>query len=535
MKCPACGARCGGRSRFCNMCGAPIPAPTVNTADPEKKELGFGKIAPIVRNILLLAVSLVLLITAFTSIVRLDFGEISRDTEGYYYDVSPVETIVIFANSLYNLNDEEMEDNRLYDRLEDVMEDLGDALTEEKFEDLSKREQRDAKTLVKLTVRLAMRHEDAVSGPSVFFAALLSVAYVALGILAFVFATVNLVGFFIGGKSRFSVASTLSVFAAMLLPVLHYAIHVLLSHSSTEFSFTEQMYKVGAGVVISLVVVGVFVAYCLVERILLVRHTISVKRCIVNAIVILLCVVMLILVSAPAVGITAETELSGKSEEREIKVNLGSSFYGNFEMNEETIEDVYDSMGSTTVAKESFVKGLLGRFGLYTASDVRRGLADHVAVSILTYTMIYGYEPEMVSVFAYTQAFATLAAILVSVVLAHCVLYFVLGEKKRWVDIICSLAAVLSFALEIAFIAIHTVSVNNTLSDCGVKFGDLSAHICAAPIILAVLAAFACVAACFDKANRMTVVAKTDASAVGEVPVDEESVDTPITDVESDS
>ena len=516
MKCPACGTECVDYSRFCNICGSSLVAkPAEVEKKPREKKISFGKIAPLARGILLLAVALILLVTAFTPILRLDFGEVSRDLDGYYYDVSPVETVVIFANSLYNLTDEEIADTRLYDRLQDVVDDLGDALNQEKFEDLSKQDQRDAKKLITLTVRLAVRHEDTVSAPSILLAAILSIAYIALGILAFVFAVINFVAYFTGRGGCFSLTATLSVFAAMLLPVLHYSICNMLSGSSADISFTEDMYRVGAGVVISLIAIGIFVAYCIVERIFLAKDSISIKRYVVNAVVVILCIVMLILVAAPVVGITAETELSGKSDESEITVNLGSTFYNNFELTEKAIEELYDEMGGTSVAKESYVSGIVNRFGLYTSSDIRRGKADHVAVSILTYTLIYGFAPDAVRSFACTQVFTVLAAALVAVVLARAVIFFVLGEKRRrTVDIICSMAAAISTIGQIVFISIHTVSVNNILGDCGVKAGDLSAHICAAPIVLAVLAVLVCVAVYLDKAHVVAPVTEDAAPVI---------------------
>ena len=102
MKCPACGTKCAKGSRFCNMCGGPLATAPVVMEKVSKKEEGvLGKIAHILRNGLLLAVALILLITAFSPIVRIDFGELSRDLDGFYYNISPVETVVIFANSLY--------------------------------------------------------------------------------------------------------------------------------------------------------------------------------------------------------------------------------------------------------------------------------------------------------------------------------------------------------------------------------------------------------------------------------------------------
>ena len=513
MKCPVCGTECVDHSRFCNMCGNALAVePSVTEEKSKKHKPVLEKIAHIVRNSLLLAVALVLLVTAFTPILRIDFGELDRSLDGYYYNVSPVETVVIFANSLYNLTDEELEDTRIYDRLQDVVESLGDALDEESFEDLSREEQRDAKTLIRLTVRAAMRHEDSVSVPSVLLAALLSVAYIALAILAFIFAVINFVSCLTGGAGRFSLAATLSVFAAMLLPVLHYGICTMFAGSSADISFTEEMYRVGGGVVISLIAIGIFVAYCIVERILLARHTISIRRYVVNAVVVLLCIVMLILVAAPVVGITAETEISGKDNKWDVKVNLGASFYKNFELTEESIEEIYDSMGGTSVAKESYVSGLVSRFGLYTSSEIRRGKADHVAVSILAYAMIYGFAPTAVIPFAYVQMFTMLTAVLLAVLLARAVCFFVLGEKKKnMADIIFSAVAVLSTLGQIAFIVIHTVNVNNILGDCGLKASEIYAHICAAPIVIAVLGVLVCVAVCLDKAHVVAPVTEVAA------------------------
>ena len=508
MKCPICGTECADSSRFCNMCGASITANkvetvVVNAAKPAPKPaVTFDpkKIRLIVRNAVLALVAFILFLTSFMPVLRMNIGKMGNDKmEGLYYDISPLDTIILFGCSLTALDKEELQDSDLYEKYEDIMDDLYD-IDEDEYKDFSKEEKKTVQTLIKTLHQLALTSDEAVTGVSLTLVASLSVVYIIFSALAFLISLLSLLAHFTGKKTSFPVAVRLTTATAMMLPALYYLIRGILGENSYG-----DIYEFSAQAILSIVLVGALAVYCIIERIILARNTISIKRYVVNATVMLLCVVMLALSFSPVVGITADVLLEGKTSEKKVTVDVGMPMYTQFETTEGHIENAYDRMGEGKEARQTYIANITSEFKWYTLREVKDGHANYIASSVFNYTTIYKFNPSIVKFFAMVQLLSCALVILTVVLIARTLNFFILGDKKRGSDIALASVAIGMAVLVFVALSLHVGVVNDVLDVCDIKSRDLSAHVCTAPIVMMVLAVAAMVATCFDKARKVVL------------------------------
>ncbi len=516
MKCPVCGAECTESSRFCNVCGTALSAKSVETVvvshkkekKREKTALNPLKIRLLVRNCVLLILSVLLLVSSFLPIIRVDFAEIEKDAKGLYYDVSPLESVVLMFNNMQNLDNEELLDTLLYEKITELGEDMEDN-DAEKYSDLSNREKRAVRKVIKLFARLSMRSEQNRLGVSVMSAGILSVFYILLAVAAFVLCLLNLLAQLFGWKSLFPFATKLTVISAMLLPVLYFCLYLVLAADIGKIG-SEKMLKMSAMVIINLCLVGAIAIYLFVERIIVARNTVSLKRSIVNALVITLSIVMLALLFAPTVGVNVNALLENKEKERDVKIDVNTSYFSSFELTEEQIEDMYDSLGKSTDDKIERIESLPGELRYYTATEVKRGEADYLASAMLMTPLVFQYTPTVVKLFSSAPLFCVIFALFASLVLAHSLCFFMLGDKKRYVDIAFSSVMLLCLLLFVAVVIVNVSLVNITLDNCDISKMYMRAYVCAAPITLLVLAVVTFAVVFFDKVRKVVVSSKDE-------------------------
>lgn len=190
--CINCGSQLTDEALFCSACGTKQETPEVAPYDSTKTatapsvseeicvdetEAPRADVAPasvakakrklpvfsIIRNSVILLVAFVLLIGSFMPISRIsaeDYNLFSIDeTEDIDFGVTTIQQVILIFDSFKELEDDEIMDSKIYEKIEDLTDDLED-LDEDDLDDLSSSDRKKFDKLFFNMLRLMMQSED---------------------------------------------------------------------------------------------------------------------------------------------------------------------------------------------------------------------------------------------------------------------------------------------------------------------------------------------------------------------------------------
>ncbi len=547
IKCGICGVENPSASTYCASCGSYISTkerPVVIEIPRFKKRLPRMSPLVVVRNTLLLLLSVILLLVNFLPVVKMDYGDVDASLEGFEVAFTPFEMVILFTDNLRSLDEEELNDSELNDRIADHIEELFSEIAGneyiETFDDLTREQKKKVEKLVHLVVRLALQSEESKFRWPMAASFGVTVIYALLSVLVFVFALINLIVYLVRRGGLYRISVLLASIAVMLIPLTYFLYSVALTGSGGYSSIESvtiaidpsEILEMSEWMLLPFVSLGAFALYQLVERIILNRDSFGLRKCAVSLMTLVLAVAIICMAFVPSFGVALDTEFAG-GVERETETYLSPYHFSNYIITTEEIEEVVDHVEDISLKK------MLTDYSEYTSGQVRRGEIDGIISTMLFYTITYNVIDSVVQTYSLSLVFSAFAIACAGLLAALSVYYVSIGNgRRRWGIALGSLALVFAL-LYLAFNISHVSVMNVCLGDMDIEGEVFSLKLAAGSVLLAAFSLLALVLAFFNRTVRRYKYVQVDdmpTDALGdtaEAPVD--TADTPVDTAEATS
>ena len=248
--CPACGAQnspdavfcgeCGSRiveepkqkvckkckliypfeKRFCLKCGEPlVEKETLIKKKKDKKEcLQIAKLS------ILPLVALLFLVFSFLPIYNISFGNIIGEDIDIPININTIDNIVMLFDILHEDTDSTIEESRLYEKIEEMQEELADELEDvgpSEFDKLKPSVKRMIVKTAKMMVRTQLRMEDMKVSFRFVLNAVFSLIYIVFAVLFFIFSLIEFLKKINGEKTK-NIATKFLVFSPFAILLLYF-------------------------------------------------------------------------------------------------------------------------------------------------------------------------------------------------------------------------------------------------------------------------------------------------------------------------
>lgn len=535
--CSNCGKQIPADAQFCAVCGA--PQATVQSAENiSAEEAPVAEAAPVTENaegvkafdkkllskilspLIVAAIALVMLITAFLPIVKVNAG---TDEDAPVYKVSALNTVTFMFDSFKSMSSEDIRDSKLYEKFEDQYENFYDEMKDLEAEDYDSYKELPGKIknlynkIFVTSTRMSLQSENYKTNLSLVVAGLAALLYVAASVAFFAFAVMNLLKAISANeeeekKEAFDQKKMNKLFLAipMVLALAFFSGKM----AFTTFGISEKLMSLsGAAVFTFIVVFLAFAASLALEIVFDVKKFVSeVKEKLVKligvAVPLILSVVILIALSSPVLSASVSAKFGGRSSEKKMNIPLETSYFAGLRMTESEKENADEKFDSEDEAKELAVKSLFSGFANYSVKDVKEGEANSKNASFVSNVSSYAGVYKLNFVYGlvavlYIVAFA-LAAYGV-----WCGLVAVINGEKEALSLAKVNAAVVAVAIVVALV--FAISVNGAVKGFGVK--DYSIGLSFGAILTLLLALVAAVS------DKLVAFVKVKAAPAAEAPV----------------
>ena len=394
--CIFCGAPIAKEAVFCAECGkrqiavdeAPVEqsqnihteaptsyqAPHTEAPKPKRKLASFP-LAKVIRNSVLLLVSLIMLVRAFCPLFTYNQELLYQEVEVGY---SASDGIILLFDSFANLDEEEIKETDLHERYKELYsKNFWKIFRSE--EELTDSEEKTMRQLVLLAKRLDVKADTFAPTASFYAFTILSLVYILNAIALFAFALFNLLASLgrLGNSEKPMLKWT--VRALSLTPVTMIATYYCL-HFSQRAS-----YDLSDNAINILALSLTAIISMLIIRIVLIKDS-KVHTPIARSIASTLAVVVILLSFAPIFTSAVTTLFDESSKESTATIYVKPNHFESYVFDDETretLEEMYDTY--TTEQKKSELSSWFDRFDNNTKKDVENGAADNINDTILVY------------------------------------------------------------------------------------------------------------------------------------------------------
>ena len=441
--CSECGAELAQGQLFCHLCGKKreqsCEAACEKPVSVKRTALGW------IRRSLTLLMSILFIALAFLPIVSY---RTTIDDEKVGFSFSAIDSIVFCFDSMRELDEEDIVDSRLYERVMDLTE-MGDVEEEtDKF--------------VKLVVRLVLQSDNEPLRPQYIVSALVSLLYLLLAVAFFAVCLVDFI-FFALGKGKDKLARTILIMLAAIPPLSLFAslchtasYGVIPSLGGVMPACTMTM----GGAIITLVVVSVAILiYLAVEKYFLSENKpgASAWAIVKRSLSAVACLLMMLSVVFPMVNYRVKTNFAESQKETRETRALGVSYFGYFLLDESEVEALEGWNEEENYAK---LEEEASWYSTFSRSEFRNGEACYIDSDML--------------IMGFCGFGGAKGGVLISLVTVFAILASLLGAVLLWQN----LAAIVSDSSPSAALTIPTKIL-------GVLF---------AAAVLAIVIVFVCVA-----------------------------------------
>lgn len=427
--CSHCGTTVIPGASFCPTCGNPVE----RIKEKKPVAINFVKVGALIKASIVLALCILMLVMAFLPTYTLTYEDMvgktaadQMENEGLDPDtpiirMGTVQHITLMFDSLRFLDAEELKDTKLYERAEDLIEEMGS------YPDFSDDDTARAfSELMYVMSRLGAMYdgEDNLGGlidvshiktPAVTMNAILcgviSLVYLATAIVATVFGALYFVDVLLGKKTNVSYRRMLFTFALQLAMAI--ATHAFQCGGGGNYHIG------GAYLTVIIVSALAFLAEWVIKT--LRARWFDWRTLVRSGVAVALCIVLLSGFAMPILGINVDTRTFGKEDVNTYHVNVGIDFYSTLSMTPEDYEDSMDTH-SSAYTKDAFDQSYaLLRY--FTSKQIKRG--DVAAMTsfqgLLLITLYMGGQYEGLA-FAYLFILAYfLFALLIAFVFAYAI------------------------------------------------------------------------------------------------------------------
>ena len=386
---------------------------------PIKKEKTANKkrIIGLIKSALLTTLSVIMFAMAFLPIYKLEYNIFEPLDYGDELNVTvkfnAIDNVIYMFDSFRSRTDEEITDSNLTDKYEKLQIDIDD------FIENPEENKKAFVKLIKISLRAFFQSEDYKTNPTLIIRGILSLAYLIVSALLFIFAIFKLL-FYLNVLKGNANPSLLYKLIITCLGLLICLTAILVNQS--------KLIKIGGGALTTYIVFGIVFASIITLNAITgekLKTSTIVKRSISLASSIL--VIALCFSSIFSVKVTGYLDSENlKNATTKIEADYYNSVFQTIHTSEEEIELIKDM---NLVEKREYYKELFeNNVEYYSVYEIRKGEANesiNYVISILLATKTATGIPKL---FALTNLFLMLALITATGVLSQNLKYFMSGE-----------------------------------------------------------------------------------------------------------
>ena len=394
--CTACGAASPIEANFCMICGAPFH--TAKSPLPPKKPANGRRVRAIVRSSILLAISIFLLVASFLPIVSIKISSISGQEldETITVRYSAIDLVTLTADAVIEKGDAALEKEYIAKEYKEIYGDIAKMDPE----NLSKSNVQKLERFVWLSIRLTLRSSAVSLSPSLVFATVTAVLYIAFAATLFGLSIKSFVFALLGREERGKSTYKLFLLAPFFILLTYFAAQGAPVSSIAGIS-VGMAWTLPALVLSSLAAVYfVIEPYIFREKGICLRHLISSSTCL------LLSLIAFFLCFGPAFNVEATGKFDGSSTAQTADITLESEFFQEFEINKSTARQI-DGAATAEAIKANANWLFLG-----SAQDFYDGTQYTNLSSVLVSTTFLWYTGNTWRIFSFAYYTAFFAALL---------------------------------------------------------------------------------------------------------------------------
>ncbi len=375
--CQNCGEQLNTEQKFCHSCGK---ATSVKKSLSEEKRIRSHKkqkIISIVKSSVILAMAIIVLLSAFLPLVKCkdDFSDIGLTDYKITVKFNSIDAIKIFIASFDKLDESDTLE-LLEELLQEALEYANDWEDGEELDELSR--------LAKNAIFMLVRSEEFRVTPGIVFTGILSILQIAVSVALVIFSALSLAAQFTGKVKDFSLLSFILLGLSAIITFTN--IYSLKS----SFGLTDISFKT-TGIQISALLFTVLTVLAFAGLNIFLNKKISVGNTIKRTLATSFAVVLLCSTFAPIVNTEIKALLKNNDEETRVTAALDSSLFSYLTVSEQQIENLENSKKSDikNIAKTTF-EG----FSSYTKREFKKGEADAINKTMYSQLLLYfgGYE-----------------------------------------------------------------------------------------------------------------------------------------------
>ena len=411
------------------------------------------------RNAAILLLSMFVLLVAFLPVVRVQFDNLGYGITGVEIRYGGIDAVLLTADSLHKDTNDEITDSKLYRRYEEVYDEwkeaVGGAGDINRFDQMSRKQQKLFVQMVKLLTRIGARSENVAFSPATMIAAIAFVLYALFALGFFVVALLQFLLWLLRGRSIGGAAGRMLCFVPGAMLALHFAFRLFMGNLFK----TSPAGSIVAAIVAALVLLIASMVTGLVTKEIRLRVGSSVRAVFTATCALVLLSVLLL--SPLSVRLTGKLRQSSSGTPSDtvstVKVKIGWDFFDSISMTEEQIDK-----------SEDVIESSLSSLGYFTRSSFVR--QNEGAVSALDTAIAYVLrmatsDGRGVGVFAYVPVLAFLAVLAGAWMMEESLLYFVVGGEKRLTCLLSRVTVIVTVLLLLVALIVTVIVCNVTIDN----------------------------------------------------------------------
>ncbi|MBR2612116.1 MAG: zinc ribbon domain-containing protein [Clostridia bacterium] len=468
--------------RFCLRCGEALIEKDSLLRKKSKKDW-FS----ITKQLVLPLIALLFLVFSFLPVFQWDLGESLDVNEKIPVRFSAMDNVIVMFDAAMDDTAEDIQNSRLYEKFEDIMEEIKDREIDPTDEDLrlSRSDKRLLEQFTKISMRLTLRSETTKLTAKYVVSAVVSVLYICFAIVLFIFALITAIRTIKGESVCKTIVQKLLAFSPFAVLITYFV------NKNIVFIPT----KPALNIVPLIVVIAYIITYTIL--VLIKEKKMSIKTIVFKSLAVVLSFIMVCSVFGGFFTVGVKGIFKNGSEERTAETTLDISYYLNHEMDEETLEDLVD------VSQPEKIKTILSTLpGLFSAKEIREGVADNAISNATLQVALYMFE-DVTTVFALLYYLVILLAVFAGIFGSN-VLVSMMSCAQQEKNILNYISSAIAAVLTIITFVLNTlfvVSINDQVRIFKMA-KDFYCYITATPVILLILSILSFVCIFFFKKRK---------------------------------
>ncbi len=468
--CEACGTESAPDAVFCSVCGTRFEKranPRSNNTHDSCKKVRAPKsksvlsVREIVKKSIVSLVSLLILIFAFLPVVTLNFKVDSTYTKVNSFDVklTAFDCIGMCFDSMKSMDSDELRDSDYYDEILNITEDLSDDLDSDELKEACGK-------LTFYTIKMFLSGKNAKFRVVYLISAVLALALVLLALATFVLSVIDLILFVL--RKEITVLSKIVKNFLALLPAFMILLFAAISYSYGGINSSNCTSSLTATNVLVIVLSLCTLVYLAVDRIFFSgKLEVNVKAIVFRSLSAVFACVLLFTMFMPVMSLNVKTEFDGKTKAESASVGFDASYFGNFDLTEEQLDE-YEGKTEETVVFQ--IQGAFKAIGEYSKKEFLRGESNVQNTVILNNAFCGFGGADCAWLMAMIPVASLLLGAIAVILIWQNIIAVVEGTSPRGALTI----TVRIIAIALAAVAVALVAVFAVVSNYNLDFVDFS-------------------------------------------------------------